>query len=292
MTNNWQRWKGIMKAYPFSEDRLTKWQPPYIVQPKYDGFRCRALWLETMQTHILLSSEENTFFSVPHLNAELSRLGLACELDGELYNHQMYKEGGFDLISSVVSRTVNLHERHTEIQFHVFDIVAPLPQMKRTITIDNLKGLSPWLQVAPFWLCENLDDVKRTYDKIISLGYEGIIVRHFQAPYETKRSTYVMKFKPKRYDIYEIIGWKEEHTAEGVPKGRIGAIVCASGDGHTFSSGAGLSHDLKESLWEIRNSLPGSFARIGYQHLTSNKIPKGTFDVKILNKEEVKENER
>ena len=45
--SNWQRWKGIMKASPFEEKRLTKWNPPYIIQPKYDGFRCRAIPLMT-----------------------------------------------------------------------------------------------------------------------------------------------------------------------------------------------------------------------------------------------------
>ena len=55
--SNWQRWTGIMKAYPFSEDRLAKWEPPYVVQPKYDGVRCRAVPLDN-GSYLLLSSEE------------------------------------------------------------------------------------------------------------------------------------------------------------------------------------------------------------------------------------------
>jgi hypothetical protein len=101
MSNEWQRWKGIMKCYPFEEKRLAKWSPPYIVQPKYDGVRCRAI--PTQSGYILLSSEENVIFSVPHLNQIFNALHLNCELDGELYCHGM----SFEEIVSITSRTVS-----------------------------------------------------------------------------------------------------------------------------------------------------------------------------------------
>ena len=269
MSNKYQRWKGIRKCVPFEEKRLMKWQPPYIVQPKYDGFRCRAVYLETLETpgYVLLSSEENIFYSVPHLTTILNDLGLRAELDGELYFHGM----DFDSISSIVSRTVNLHSEYTRMQLHLFDIVNDQPQMNRLITLENLKGLHSHIQVAPFWLCESLDDIMRTYNKIIKLGYEGIIVRHFQAPYLRKRSTYVMKFKPKKDDTYEIIGFTEEQTISRTPKGSLGALVCASGDGQTFSVGTGFTEEQRRALWKIRDELPGSYARVQYQHLTAGK---------------------
>ena len=37
---------GIMLCYPFEEKRLNKWNPPYIIQPKLDGERCRAVYDE------------------------------------------------------------------------------------------------------------------------------------------------------------------------------------------------------------------------------------------------------
>lgn len=277
----WQRWKGIMKCYPFEEKRLEKWQPPYIVQPKYDGFRCRAVPINSPQgsSHIFLSSEENIFYSVPHLQMEIMRLGITAELDGELYCHKM----SFDEISSIVSRTVNLHENHQEIQFHIFDIVNDQPQMKRLLQIENLKGLSPWFKVAPFWLCENLEDVMRAYDTVLEQGYEGIIVRHFQAPYERKRSTYVMKFKPKKEDIYVIEGFQEELTINGVPKGTLGSILCKSGDGGLFSVGSGFTDNQRASLWANREILPGKEIKVQYQHLTpGKKVPRFPVFVEIL----------
>jgi len=278
MTNQWQRWKGIMKCYPFEEKRLAKWKPPFIVQPKYDGVRCRAIPLENGK-YILLSSEENVIFSVPHINEILEKLRLTAELDGELYRHGM----SFEEITSITSRTVNIHPGYKQMRFHIFDVVNAQPQMQRTLVIENLRGISPLLEVAPFWLCESLDDVMRVYDKLIEMNYEGIIVRHNLAPYERKRSALVMKFKPKKEDVYRITGWKEEFTISGEPKGRIGAIICKSQDGDEFSVGSGLTDIDREALWLIRESLKGQQIKVQYQHITSGKkVPRFPVFVEVI----------
>jgi ATP-dependent DNA ligase len=124
--------------------------------------------------------------------------------------------------------------------------------------------------------------VKQIYDKVVDLGYEGIIIRHMLAPYETKRSLYVMKFKPKKEDVYQIVGWKEEVSKEGLPKGRIGSLVMSSQSGDEFAVSAGLDDEKKSKLWDIRDKLPGKFAVVHYQHLTDRKIPRGSFNVEIV----------
>lgn len=286
MTSNpqWQRWKNIMKAYPFEEKRLAKWQPPYIVQPKYDGVRCRAVPSSLSPgDYLLLSSEENVIFSVPHVLLELKRLRLNAELDGELYCHGK----SFEEIVSITSRTVNLHPNQLEVQFHVFDIVNREPQMRRTTIIESLRNLSPFIKVAPFWLCESLDDVIRTYDKLVEQGYEGIIVRHFEAPYERKRSTWVMKFKPKKDDLYKIVTAVEEVSVDGNLKDTLGAIVCESGDGNLFNVGTGFTDEQRRQLWDIRGILPGMYARVKYQHITSGRaVPRFPVFVEITEKGE------
>ncbi len=278
----WQRWKGIQKAYPFEEKRLAKWQPPYIVQPKYDGDRCSNTPLLTGP--LLLTSEENPYFSVPHIVEQLADRDLyKFPLDGELYNHEIFLEGGHELIHSIASRTVNIHPRFREMEFHIFDVKDPTTaQIGRINFLNDLKNFfGPNIKLAPYWICETLDDIKRIYDKVISMKYEGIIVRHIHAPYEEKRSIWMMKFKPKKTDTYLAIGWKEECSMEGVPKGRIGSIICSSQDGEEFAIGAGLDDEQKARLWEIRGLIAGSSVIVHYQHLTNKKIPKGSFDLEI-----------
>jgi DNA ligase-1 len=278
----WQRWKNIMKCVPFSEDRLLKWKPPYIVQPKYDGFRCRAMPIETGLTrneYLLLSSEENIFYSVPHLNEIFSNLNLRSELDGELYCHGI----DFNSLSSIVSRTINLHPDYKRVQFHCFDIINDQPQMKRLLQIENLREVSPWIVVSPFWVCETLDDIMMAYDKLIELKYEGIIVRHYMAPYERKRSTMLMKFKPKKDDTYKIVNVVEEVSKEGIPKNRLGALVCKSGDGNLFHVGTGFNDEERERLWNNRETLPGMNAKVQYQHLTTGKqVPRFPVFVEVI----------
>jgi ATP-dependent DNA ligase len=250
------------------------------VQPKYDGVRCRAIPIAgpNGEACLLLSSKENIIYSVPHLNEIIGGLYLESELDGKLYCHGM----SFEEIISITSRTVNLHPEYKRIQFHIFDIVNDQPQMKRSLIIEHLRGLNPHIVVAPFWLCTDLTDVKETYDRIIKLGYEGIIVRHQLAPYEIKRSLWVMKFKPKKQDIYKIVGWKEEVSINGTPKGRIGSLVMSSQLGDEFAVSAGLDDDKKAKLWLVREELAGRSAIVHYQHLTDKKIPKGSFNIEVI----------
>lgn len=273
----WQRWKGIMKCYPFEEKRLNKWEPPYIVQPKYDGVRCRAVPLES--GYILLSSEENVIFSVPHINVALNALNIDIELDGELYCHGM----SFEEIISITSRTRNIHPNSTAIKFHLFDVVTEGNQVERLEDVVKIGHMSKWIVQSPMYACESLDDIMRIYDEIIRKGFEGIIVRHYLNRYERKRSTWIMKFKPKKDDTYEIIGTKEEIDKEGNPKDTLGALICLSGDGNTFSVGTGFTDERRKELWESRGLLEGLFAKVQYQHITSgNKVPRFPVFVDIV----------
>ena len=278
MSSQWQRWTGIMKCYPFEEKRLAKWEPPYIVQPKFDGVRCRAIPVEN--GYLLLSSEENVIFSVPHINEELNNIGMRIELDGELYCHEMT----FEEIISITSRTVNLHYEHKDIKFHVFDIVNERPQHTRLVELIGLRRFKlDNIEISPHWICDTFDEVMRVYDKLIELDYEGMIVRHKDAPYERKRSTLVMKFKPKKEDEYEILGWKEEIDKDGNPKGTLGAVILASGDGSTFSAGSGFTRQQRVDLWNERDKLQGRNCRIQYQHLTSGKkVPRFPIFVEVI----------
>ena len=279
----WQRWSGIMKCYPFEEKRLAKWTPPFIVQIKYDGDRCRNV--PAQDTSLLLTSEENVFFSVPHINEQLVENRFhTIPLDGELYNHQIYLEGGWELIHSICSRTVNIHPRHKEMEFWIVDIKVPdISQRERIQYISRLSEQCPRnVKIAPFWMCETLDEIKRTYDWIIGLGYEGIIVRNMFGAYEEKRSTMIMKFKPKKKDVYRIVGFNEEISKDGIPKDRLGSLVLSSQTGDTFAVSAGLNDDTRERYWDMREMLIGLDAVVHYQHMTNKQIPKGSFNLEVL----------
>ncbi|MBU2249239.1 MAG: hypothetical protein KKD77_21000 [Gammaproteobacteria bacterium] len=257
--------KNVMLCYPFEERRLLKWEPPYICQPKLDGERCRAL-VSFYGTVTLFSSEENVITSVPHINKAISRALRYndVELDGELYIHG----ASFEEIHSIVGRTVNLSPDHREVKLYVFDLVSDQPQAKRFNELNKIE-FPPELVRVPTILAWNLEEIMRLNDRYLNEGYEGIVVRHFEAPYIRRRSTFMMKFKPKRSDIYQVVGFKEEIDKNGKPKGRLGALVCQGGDGTQFSVGSGLTEEQRVNLWLTRDSLTEHDVKVAYQHLTS-----------------------
>jgi DNA ligase-1 len=279
----WRRRNGIMLAYPFEEKRLNKWNPPYIVQPKLDGERCRALF--TPSGVILLSSEENVIFSVPHINEQLERLDLPIdtELDGELYLHEM----PFEYIHSIVGRTVNIHPDHELMNYHIFDLINHEVQYARTFALDAMKYLinsQHNLITVSSDICMDFKDVMEVYNSYVEDGYEGMIVRHVDSMYVRKRSTFMMKFKPKQQDTYLIVGYKEEVSKDGDPKGSLGALVCVGSDGTEFAVGTGFTHAQRADLWAARDKLKNASAIVSYQHITSGKkVPRFPVFVEVVN---------
>ncbi|OQB10009.1 MAG: DNA ligase [Parcubacteria group bacterium ADurb.Bin216] len=265
---------GIMLCYPFEEKRLDKWASTVIVQPKLDGDRCRAIFSE-LGNVTLLSSEENVINSVPHINAELESLGYKnIELDGELYRHTM----NHDNIRSIVGRTKNIHKDYSEIEYHVFDIVNNSPQYDRVMQIsDIIPDDMKYIKVVPYRAIYGISNIMTALDEYINDGYEGIIVRNIDNRYVRKRSTNIMKFKPRKSDYYVIVGYKEEVNKNGQPKGTLGALILSSGDNDTFDVGSGsfFTADNRRLLWKERDNLIDQVAHIKYQHLTpGRRVPR------------------
>jgi ATP-dependent DNA ligase len=280
--------KGIMLCYPFTEGRLAKWRAPYILQPKLDGERCRVL-VDESGIVTLLSSEENCINSVPHINRAIESLHLrSVELDGELYVHG----ADFSSLHSIISRKVEMHPDSQYMELHLFDIVNNSPQVHRcnqlisTIPIrkTGIPMYSP-IHIVPTMLVDSLDDILLQAQEWEQQGYEGFIVRDAEAPYVRKRSTQVMKFKPRKEDIYEIIDTQEEIDKFGVAKGTLGALVCRGNDETLFNVGSGslLTKEARQSLWERRATLIGKWARVKYQHITPGRqVPRFPVVIEII----------
>jgi len=263
--------EDIMLCHPFEEKRLNKWnQWPVIVQPKLDGVRCRALFSADGVT--LLSSEKNEFTSVPHIQGELHNLLLPAntyETDGELYVHGME----FEEIDSMVSRTVNLHPRFQEMEYHIFDVVNECMQGQRITQTKDL--IHNHIKPVEYKIAHSMQEIMHWYHYYLDLDYEGIIVRHIFWLYERKRSGGIMKFKPKKVDNYKIIGCEEAIDKHGNPKGTLGAFVCTGRDGHEFSVGAGcLTHAERQAIWIDRQQYLGMVCVVQYQNITAYGVPR------------------
>jgi ATP-dependent DNA ligase len=280
-----------MLAYPFEAKRLAKWAPPFIVQPKLDGERCRAV-IDSDGTVTLYSSEANVIESVPHIQGALyyavKKYGLRdVELDGELYSHGMPldRENG---IHAIVSRRVELHPLFEDMRLFLFDLVSSEPQVSRLVKLQDLPPID-YLEKVPFTVADTFEDVMARLEWSMEEGFEGIIVRHLAAQYIRRRSTFMMKFKPRREDVYQIVGFTQLESIHGEKREELGALICRGNEGEeTFHVGTGFDLQTRQSLWSLRETLPGSFARVKYQHLTSLRgVPRSAVFVEIIRKEKV-----
>jgi DNA ligase-1 len=275
---------GIQLCYPFEERRLLEpkfgWTAPYLIQPKLDGDRARVII--DAEGGIKMFSSELTPKFFPHIFEELRKTKLRnIELDGELYEHSLTHQE----LRSRIGRTVNPHEDEEAIQFHIFDIVSDEPQIERTIRLqrDLEKVLNTdHLRIVYADVVSNIEQIMKKFQYYIDRGYEGFVLREARAPYMRKRSPFLMKFKPKKEDVYTIVGVREEISIQGKPKNALGALVLMDNMGTQFKVGTGFTAEQRQNLWKIKETLIGKSAKVMYQALTNDHIPRFPVFVEII----------
>jgi DNA ligase-1 len=107
--------------------------------------------------------------------------------------------------------------------------------------------------------------------KAIAGGYEGIMLKDPEAPYECKRSVAWLKLKPFIEVSLEVVD-VEEGTGRNV--GRLGAIVCQGvDDGKTIqvNVGSGFSDSDRDSYWSSRDSILGQIVEVRADAVTQNQ---------------------
>lgn len=290
--------KGIMLAHILTEKKLAKLRQPVLVQPKLDGKRCRAqLSSEDGEVKcVLLSSEENYIPCLYHIeqalintcNAWLSYLEwqpeqdmLLLELDGELFTHEV----NFQDIVSRVNRTVNPHVDAGRVQYHIFDTISIYMQEERILTRDlflhHASEGSPLIAV-PTYKLSSLDEWELYCAQFIEQGYEGIIFRDPYAEYETRRSPYMLKYKPRDEGLFHVMGSEEEETIHKQPKNSLGALVTEKG-----KVGTGFTQQQRKQLWEMRDQLSNYAAHVKHQGFTKEGLLRFPVFVKLIPRSDI-----
>lgn len=96
---------------------------------------------------------------------------------------------------------------------------------------------------------EGRDQLMRYAKDNVNAGFEGIMIKDINSPYECKRNTFWMKWKPTITVDLEVIGL-EEGTGRNV--GRLGALVCSGTDDGkkiNVNVGSGFSDSDRDTLW-------------------------------------------
>jgi len=110
-------------------------------------------------------------------------------------------------------------------------------------------------------------------------GYEGVMIKDIDAPYECKRTHAWLKAKPFIEVTLEV---KEIEEGTGRNKGRLGAFVCEGVDDDrqiTVNVGSGFTDANRDDFWNSRNSIIGNLVEVRADAITQNQD--GTYSLRF-----------
>ena len=268
-----------MLASPFDEALL---KFPVLASPKLDGVRA------IVRDGVVLS---RALKPIPNKWVQ-QRFSHLEHFDGELIvgasNHP-------DVLRTTTSGVMRV-EGEPDVSFHVFDHVENHARLY-TVRYDLLEEDTEInVFVVPQHELVNTFELNAFEHEVLAEGYEGVMLRHPDAPYKFGRSTaregYLLKVKRFHDAEFEIVGFEEEmfnaneattselgrtkrssHKANKIPKGRLGALVLKYGD-TTFNCGTGFNDAERERIWAERDSYLGMLAKIKYFAHGIKDVPK------------------
>ena len=110
-------------------------------------------------------------------------------------------------------------------------------------------------------------------------GYEGVMIKDVDAPYECKRTHAWLKAKPF---IEVTLSVTDVEEGTGRNEGRLGALVCAGQDDGKdirVNVGSGFTDDNRSTFWTDRNALLGQLVEVRADAVTQNQD--GTYSLRF-----------
>jgi DNA ligase 1 len=215
----------------------------------------------------------------------------------KLFQHGASMTGRFVLDGEIVGESFQtlMRQAHRKADaktdnmvYHVFDIL-PLDDFERgywnaqqdkriklldraaeVLGNDNyvrvMSGINVDLDTA-----EGKSVMQRFAEEAIEQGFEGIMIKDLNAPYECKRSSFWMKWKPTITVDLNIVDLEE---GTGRNAGRLGAFICEGVDNERrirVNVGTGFSDSDRTDFWSNKSELVGQVVEIQADVVTQNK---------------------
>lgn len=267
-----------MLAHRFDEQGHKIVYPAYA-QPKFDGHRCIATIDDDGKAH-LWSRTRKPITGLPHINKALEKLavdtGNIGPFDGELYNHA-YKEN-FEELSSFI-RNEDPQPGHEAVQYHIYDVALnDSPFVDRHCKLSAFSLRSPYLVAVETVAVADEDELMLAFERFLTEGYEGLMVRNFKGLYVNKRSYDLQKVKEFQDAEYLIIGAEE---GRGKMAGKA-IFVCKTADGAQFRVKMKGSLDSLKKFIDNPDFVVGKYLTVQYQGITNkSQVPRFPVGLRI-----------
>jgi DNA ligase-1 len=268
------------------------------LEPKLDGARVLLVVTED-NTATCYSRNGKVFDNFTHVEEQVLEHATAFRI-------ALGTSGGFVLDGEIMGKSfqdlMRQAQRKENVQtadtvFNVFDIL-PLADFKRGYWNAQLRkrvailerlgmafGKMPNVSTLDIPIVVDLSteqgqaDLHAYANEMVEAGFEGIMIKDLEAPYECKRNTFWMKWKPTITVDLPVIGIEE---GTGRNKNRLGALVC-SGTDHgkeiTVNVGSGFTDTERDLFWLHKAQVVGRTAEILCDVITQNQD--GTYSLRF-----------
>jgi hypothetical protein len=285
-------WGGLIKEYPvmlcsgYEQKLIDKVKFPAYVQLKMDGMRFNAIVREGKVEFRSRNGKEIQLLG--NLEAEFAALAgdVDCVFDGELMvmdpdGYQFLdRQTGNGILNKANKGTISAKEA-AMVHATVWDVIpylyfvdghCPTPYSTRFASVKKLiegqssKDKKIWLVTSD--MVNTIDEANEIFNKYLSEGLEGIILKDGSGPWEDKRAKHQIKFKGELECDLKIVSVE---PGTGKYEGMLGAIVCESADGIVkVNVGSGFNDDHRKTLKE--KDLLGKIVAVKYNARIKNKL--------------------
>lgn len=263
-----------MLAYKYNNNMKNIF--PCLVQGKCDGNRCLS---SIKDDKICLMSRKMTHFNnFHHIRNELFLIYKKFNIpesfyfDGELYTHNL----PFNKINGLCNLDeINDNDETLKVEYYIYDCFdinnMNLDMDSRWKIINKMINKSKYLKIVDGFVLNSEKDIKKVHDKMVEIGYEGLIFRNLKSIYHlNKRSNDLLKYKEFESEEFEIVGF--DKSTDG--KDRV-IWICKSKN-KTFNAPQDGSDEYCSQLYREGNKYIGKMLIVKFQEYTdkSNTIPR------------------
>jgi len=275
-----------------SEGHENKMSGKKYIEVKLDGVRVITIVYPTGGVD-QFSRNGKELVNFPHIKDQISSIASQFTepmvLDGEVMS------SSFQDLMKQVHRKSNVQSNDAVL--HLFDIL-PLSsfekggwnetQEKRSEQVykwhkDNKDALPNVVVVGHELVDLDTDAGQLRYKEInaqaVAGGYEGIMIKDPNGPYECKRTASWLKLKPFIEVSLSVVATEE---GTGKHEGRLGAFVCEGvddGKDIRVNVGSGLTDEQRVIYWENADSIIGDIVEVRADAITQNQD--GTYSLRF-----------
>lgn len=264
-----------------------------LLEKKLDGVRCLTVVDFEARSVTMYTRNGKELVNFPHIvkafEDNMDNFGRSYVFDGEVMS------SSFQELMTQVHRKSNVEA--SDAVLNLFDIL-PLVEFKQGESTMGQRRRSNFLKAnfsqifADAGCIIIVPQIEVDLDTMVGMvefqdfnklmveqGYEGIMIKDVDAPYECKRSASWLKQKPFIEVSLEVID-VEEGTGRNIDK--LGALVCSGTDDGkqiTVNVGSGFSDVNRDELWACRDTLAGQVVEVRADAVTQNQD--GTYSLRF-----------